>query len=415
MNILLIDDDDVILEYLQSCLEGSLPQVKATKYSTLREGRPGSDFDWAAYDLLVLDYNLGGGETGIDWLEAFGGKPGFPRTLLLTAEDSAQVVGHAVRVGAGGYLNKAGLTPQLLVDTVRGMIEFMPPEEREERGSAKSGAKYKGRDTLETGPGRASYRFTRLIGRGGMARVYLAERTDDGITVVLKILDRDIARDPDNAKRFDREGEMLSRIESPYVVKVYDHGHTNSYGYIAMEFFGRGDLQQRMAQGVSPEDAVLYLHNIACGLEAIHGVGIVHRDLKAGNVMFRGDGSMALVDFGLSKRVDTDMTLTETGAIMGTPYCMSPEQTAGRKLDARSDLYSAGVLFYEMLTGSRPYTGKNLPQLLLQIQTAPIPQLPPPLGRFQVVVGRLLAKDPEDRYQSAGALIEALEPLLPPG
>ena len=416
VRILVIDDDEVILEFLAACFECEIPGAAVTRYNSAERGRPGSDFEWAKHDVLLLDYHLGQGETGVDWLEAFADRAGFPPTLLLTAEDDPKVVGNAVRTGASGYLNKSNLTPEALVSAVQGLVETRAAENAASASS--SGVQeparpvYRGSSSLDTGPGGSSYRFTRLIGRGAMSRVYLAERTEDDSTVVLKILDRDVARDPENVKRFDREGELLSQIDSPYVVKVFDHGSTNSYGYIAMEFFGWGDLAQHMARGVAPEDAVLYLHNIACGLQAIHALDIVHRDLKPGNIMFRGDGSMALTDFGLSKRLDVDMSLTRTGVILGTPYYMSPEQAAGEEPDKRTDLYAAGVIFYEMLTGTRPFSGGSVPELLLAIQRAPVPRLEPSLARYQEVVERLLAKDRADRYQDAGALITALAPML---
>jgi len=433
--ILVIDDDEVILDYVQACLESRIPGARVTRYHSGRRGRPGADFDWSKHDLLLLDYYLGRGETGVNWLRDFRGRPGFPPTVLFTSEDSARVVGQAVRNGADGYLNKSTLSSDALVKTVRAMLDDSTrpgagaaqawpageaqagPEgageaRQDDAGDDVSGPKFRGSHSFETEPGGTSYRFIRLIGRGGMSRVYLAERTHDGMTAVLKILDRKVAADPDNVKRFAREGELVAALSSPYVVRVYDHGVTDGHGYIAMEFFGRGDLAQRMKQGVSPDDALLYLHNIACGLEAIHGVGIVHRDLKPGNVMFRGDGSMALADFGLAKHMGQDLGLTATGVILGTPYCMSPEQTMGQVADHRADLFAAGVLFYEMLTGIRPFVAPNLPNLLLAIQRdAPAP-LPAGLERFQPVIDKLLEKQPEDRYQSATELIAALAPLV---
>jgi CheY-like chemotaxis protein len=412
--ILVIDDDSVMREYLQACLESGFPGVEVAKYDPLERGRPGADFRWGDHDVLLLDYDLGNGENGVQWLEAFGQRSGFPRTLLLTVEDSARVIGSAVRAGAGGCLNKARLKPRLLVESVRDLLEdtsvfpAMPGPGTSEEDST---PKYRGSSSLDTGPGGCSYRFIRLIGQGGMSRVYLAERSEDRMTAVLKILDRNVAQDPENVQRFAFEGELISMIDSPYVVKVFDHGFTNSYGYIAMEFFGRGDLAHRMENGLRPDDALLYLHNIACALNAIHQLGIVHRDLKPANVMFRGDDSMALVDFGLSKSLLVEQSLTKDGVIMGTPYCMSPEQTLGSAADHRSDLYGAGVIFYEMLCGKRPYRGPNLPGLMQAIQSQPVPRLPGELKRYQGVVDRLLAKDPADRYQSAGELIEALQRL----
>jgi serine/threonine protein kinase len=216
-------------------------------------------------------------------------------------------------------------------------------------------------------------------------------------------------------QRFAREGELLASIDSPYVGKVFDHGVSDSYGCIAMEFFGRGDLAQRMNQVISADDAVLFLHNIACGLDAIHRAGVVHRDLKPGKIMFRSDGSMALLDFGVSQGEGADLSLTPTGAIIGTPYCMSPEQTVGGAVDLRVDLYAAGVIFYQMLTGKRAFTARNLPALLLVIHSDPIPRLPAELQAYQPVTERLSAKKREERYHNAGELIAALAELVAVG
>jgi CheY-like chemotaxis protein len=421
--VLIVDDDPLINEFLKACIRSAFPEVSVTTYDPERQGRPTTDLDWTAHDVLLLDYNLGNGETGVDWLRRYAGLPGFPPTILITAETSPIVVGKAVHSGAVAYLNKSELTPESLEETLREVLESVPaesdPDTAEPADTGTTASTDDGspdgfpvQDALDTGTAGANYRFIRQIGSGGMPRVYLAERSEDRTTVVLKLLARDISRDAENVQRFAREGELLARVDSPYVVKIFDHGTTNSYGYIAMEFFGRGDLAQRMTQSVSADDAVLYLHNIALGLDAIHRHGIVHRDLKPGNIMFRGDGSMALVDFGLSKRIGTDLTLTETGVILGTPYCMSPEQTHGLVADHRADLYAAGVMFYEMLTGERPFTALSLPSLLQAIQTEPAPKLPPELQRYQPVLDRLLDKDPDKRYQSAGELIDAIQDLV---
>ncbi len=429
--ILVVDDDEVILDYVQACLETRIPGARVTRYNSRRRGRPDAGFDWSSHDLLLLDYRLGHGDTGADWLRAFSSRPGFPRTVLFTGPDGDPLQPGAGEPRADGYLDKSRLNSDALVHTVRNMLaepaparaatpgpaaQASAPPAPDEEGpegdwEATSGPKFRGRRSFETVPGGTRYRFIRLIGRGGMSRVYLAERAHDRMTAVLKILDRKLAADPENAQRFQREGELVAALDSPYVVRVYDHGVTDGTGYIAMEFFGRGDLAQRMRQGVSPDDALLYLHNIVCGLDAIHRVGIVHRDLKPGNVMFRGDGSMALADFGLAKHLGEDLGLTGTGVILGTPYCMSPEQTRGEAADQRADLYAAGVLFYEMLTGRRPFVAPNLPALLMAIQIETPAPLPRGLERFQPVIDRLLAKRAEDRFASAGELLAALAPL----
>ncbi|MGH8598457.1 MAG: serine/threonine-protein kinase, partial [Gammaproteobacteria bacterium] len=212
-------------------------------------------------------------------------------------------------------------------------------------------------------------------------------------------------------QRFAHEADLIGKVNSPFVVRFLEHGFTDSYGYIAMEFFTRGDLKQRIEHGVTTDDAINYLVHIAYGLRAIHQLGIVHRDLKPGNIMFRSDDSLALADFGISKRLDETSELTKHGSVLGTPNYISPEQALGRIVGYQSDLYSAGVVLYEMLTGRKPYRAENAAALVYQHVHAEIPRLPLLVGRFQPIIDMLLAKDPTDRFANADDLIEALRTM----
>jgi len=255
-----------------------------------------------------------------------------------------------------------------------------------------------------------AYRFVRLIGQGAHSRVYLAEREADNLTMVLKVLDLGSIREGTALKRFEKEAELLSSVDSPHVVRFYDHGFTPEHGYIAVEFFGRGDLKQRIEHEVSAGEAVEYALHIAYGLEAIHTLDIVHRDLKPGNVMFRSDGSLALADFGISKRLSDTWDLTRTGSILGTLNYLSPEQGLGREVDQRTDLYAAGMIFYEMLTGEKAFRAASPGALVYQHLYAEVPRLPGSVARFQPIVDSLLAKNPDERYQTASELVANLLP-----
>ena len=255
------------------------------------------------------------------------------------------------------------------------------------------------------------YRLLRKIGEGGIASIFLAQPTAGGPTQVLKVIRLDGADADMGLQRFMQEYALLAQIDHPNVVRFLKQGFSVGNAYIAMEYFPQGDLRSRMRRPLDPGVALYYLRQIASGLEAIHRAGIVHRDLKPDNVMVRQDGIVAITDFGIAKQVSMLITDTGAGEVVGTPYYLSPEQALGRKVDGRADLYSLGVLLFEMLTGTKPYHAQTAEELLRLHIEAEIPQLPPPHQRFQPVLERLMAKDPEQRYASATELLDALEQL----
>jgi serine/threonine-protein kinase PpkA len=254
-----------------------------------------------------------------------------------------------------------------------------------------------------------NYRLLRKIGEGGIATIYLAQPMTGGAPQVLKVLRLD---NPDvDLQRFIQEFALLAQIDHPNVARIYRQDFSAGSAYIAMEYFALGDLRSRLRRAMDPAIALYYVRQIAAGLEAIHAVGIVHRDLKPDNVMLRQDGMLAITDFGVAKQMAMQITDTGAGDIVGTPYYLSPEQALGRPVDARCDLYSLGIVAYEMLTGAKPYYGETARELLDLHVNAPVPALPPAHQGFQPVLDRLMAKDPAQRYASATELLDDLERL----
>lgn len=261
------------------------------------------------------------------------------------------------------------------------------------------------------------YRITRKIGAGGMTEVYLSERESDGLPIVLKVLDSRGKEASEHLVRFIQEYALLCKIDHPHVIKIYDQGFTDEHAYIAMEYFERGDLRSLFGPNLARSEALTVAREVAQALSAIHAHGIVHRDIKPENVMLRADGSVALADFGIAKSMlqapSMGLTQTHHGDVVGTPYYMSPEQATGRKVTAQSDLYSLGVMLFEMLANRRPYIAESLELLLAKHLNADTPALPEVHAELQGVVNKLMAKNPEHRYESAEAFLIELESIAP--
>ena len=255
------------------------------------------------------------------------------------------------------------------------------------------------------------YRRIELIAKGSVSELFLAESATHGNVVVLKVtpaIRKETGVDQ-SMERFLQEFEMLREIRHPNIVRIYDLGVTDDHLFLAMEHFARGDLRKRMSEGLTARQSLAFARDLAYALQAIHEVGIFHRDLKPGNVMLRDDGSIALIDFGLAKHVALKMEVTDKGLIFGTPHYMSPEQGHGKEIDARSDLYALGVMLFEMLTGKKPFDAENHMAILVHHAKAPIPQLPDRLAALQPLIDTLMAKDVADRPPNAEEAARQIE------
>ena len=257
------------------------------------------------------------------------------------------------------------------------------------------------------------YKIVQRLGGGGMSEVFLALRESDGLQVALKILNTRIHKDAGLLDRFIQEYALLESIDHPNVARIYDHGFTDEHAFISMEYFDRGDIKRKIASHMSPYDALAVTIQVALALSQIHALGIIHRDLKPDNLMLRADGRIALIDFGVAKHTTPLLEHTQHGEIVGSPYYMSPEQATGQGVSPASDIYCLGVLFFEMITGKRPYAADTMEGLLYQHVHAPAPDLEPKFAEFQILVNRTMAKDPAKRFASAKAMVTYISAAWP--
>nr|AGZ94217.1 serine/threonine protein kinase [Streptomyces sp. MMG1121] len=267
------------------------------------------------------------------------------------------------------------------------------------------------------------YELGQVLGRGGMAEVYLAHDTRLGRTVAVKTLRADLARDPSFQARFRREAQSAASLNHPAIVAVYDTGEDYIDGvsipYIVMEYVDGSTLRELLHSGrkLLPERAMEMTIGILQGLEYAHRNGIVHRDIKPANVMLTRNGQVKVMDFGIARAMgDSGMTMTQTAAVIGTAQYLSPEQAKGEQVDARSDLYSTGCLLYELLTVRPPFVGDS-PVAVAYQHVREEPQSPSVFDpeitpEMDAIVLKALVKDPNYRYQSADEMRADIEACL---
>jgi predicted Ser/Thr protein kinase len=257
------------------------------------------------------------------------------------------------------------------------------------------------------------YQIGREVGRGAMSAVYEGTDTQTGLHVAVKVLDRAFMADPVMVARFRREVAVLSRLQFPDVVRILDHGVSDTEAFIVMEFLEGVLLQNLVDLGTTSDlDVSLAIaRDLLQALGHIHAQGVLWRDPKPGNVMITSEGRLVIIDFGISREALDERQLTRAGNILGTPEYMSPEQATGGSIDARSDLFAFGAVLYEMITGERPFRGQSFAMIILQVVSVD----PPPPSSLRAVppeidalLLRCLAKRPDDRPQSADEILAAL-------
>jgi eukaryotic-like serine/threonine-protein kinase len=342
-----------------------------------------------------------------------------PAAIVIAQDGDELTAVRALRAGALDYLPKRLLTPQRLSDAVQLALQRLERRvsrnlARLARASRRRGAAVDGSNAAAPLPRSGSalrdlipgYRIRETIGESENAVVYLAASLHVARNVALKVSKR-VAGGTNELQLLAREHAALNAIRHPAIVEIYDYGARAGHEYLAMEYFAHGDLRARLHCGLDEEDTLRYVHDIAAALRVVHEAGILHRDLKPPNVMLRENDAVVLIDFGLARQMD-GLRSTRTGVLRGSPYYMSPEQALGEELDVRSDLYSLGVIYYELLTGNRPYAGQSVIEVLQQHVNAPLPALPDRLAHHEPLLSRMLAKAREQRCSDATEVMRAI-------
>jgi eukaryotic-like serine/threonine-protein kinase len=399
VKVLIIDDDQDLRNLLAHYLNDEWPDLQVEHFDPLALEMPDASFPVGEYDIVILDYMLGRGD-GLDWLQHLKRRADCPPVLFLTGAGNEVIAVRAMKLGADDYQRKQELTRERLVAAVRelGMLKL------EKDSSAAVSARAEGHE-LGARIRIPGINVLRLIGEGGMSRVYLASRVGDDDPLVVKILRHEVTSDKKALERFIEEYNLVERIRCRHVARIHGHGISGDLAYLVMEFFDGGDLNTRLSGApMDPDECLKIFRELMFALGDIHEQGVLHRDLKPQNLMFRSDGSLAVLDFGIAKHVDA-IDRTGHGEILGTPRYMSPEQVRGVALDLRTDIYSAGVLLFQMLTGTHLFDGETAAEVALHHLNSQPPDLPEHLSKYQRLMEKLLEKDRDARFRNADEVI----------
>jgi len=453
--LLIVDRDARYREWLRHHLGVLCPEGTITTFDMQELDRSIGSVTRGDFDLLLLAASFGESPAdprseGLERLRQLRALPAMPAIIVIAEDGNELTAVRAIQLGAIDYLPKRLLTPERLRTAVQ--LALRRKELREagrevlkesqpspaaafaEGGAADDGAEAlesaailegnagdDGDDSGESDGGEESaesaargmrdpipgYTIRRTIGESEKAIVYLATSAALGADVALKVSRSEIDNASDR-QIFAREHAALCALRHSAIVEIHEYGVHHGREYLAMEYFPRGDLKARLQRGILEPDVLRYVEQIARALDVVHTAGIFHRDLKPPNVMLRETDEVVLIDFGLARNLRGELQSTRKGVLRGSPYYMSPEQALGEKLDSRTDLYSLGIIFYEMLTGKKPYTGTTAIEVLQQHVSAPAPRLPRQLEHLQSLLDGLTAKSPDERFANAAQVIEAV-------
>ncbi len=337
IKVMIIDEQAEFRSLLMHHVTIHWPDANISAYDPVADGHLPDEFSGAGNDLVLLGSAHGEDRDGVEVLGRFVARKGFPPVVYFGTRDDEEAVrellpdAHFMRDRINHDSLIASLNNVLLASNrvTSTSTTFVGDMRSDMQGLIKG------------------YRFMRRLGSTENSGVYLAERESTHLQVVLKVMRQmpELGDDIGTIDRFLQEYETIAEMDHPNIVRIYDLGVSDDHAHIAMEYLSGGDLRRRIEAGINMQCAVKYLRQIASALSTVHQKGVLHLDLKPGNIMLRGDDSIALIDFGLAKRAKQENAGIDKVEIFGTPYYMSPEQRHGNHVDERSDIYSLGVIF----------------------------------------------------------------------
>ncbi len=408
-HILIIDDNLQHRRDITTLLGRLLKHARLSAYEPDQHPPLGLKFPWQDYKLVIMDVGSNA-KRRRDWFKKLSGAIKLPPFIFLHADCNTDDAVDFMRLGGIDYICKSQLQQKRFMKALMHLPELASGPSQSAKKSKPTMPLPDAKKTITLG----QYTLRDLIGKGTTAWVYRVTHKTDKHSMALKLCLPQVSRNTQSRDRFIHEFEIIKGINHPNIVKIYELGVQKKDIYSVMELLPAGDLKQKIDNGLSPAQAVSYTAQISAALYETHQRNIIHRDLKPANILFRKDGSLALIDFGIARLIkNNDFSQTDIGMMVGTPSYVSPEQAVGSELDARTDLYTLGIILYEMLEGRKPFSGTSAVDIMYAHASSPVPDLSKDYGELNNIVMRLLEKQPDDRYADGLELLHDLQHSYP--
>lgn len=400
--VMVIEPVEKVREQLVRLLKLDLPELILYSYDPITRGQPSANFNWLTYDLVLLSSDLGKDNgSGLDWLQMIKAVNKSAGVVVLYKNTDQDKISAYKAAGADECLSKEKLSRKMLTSAVSYVVKFNHLTKSREESSLRK----------NRGPELPGYTVGKVLNTSDASSLYLVNAEADNRPYVVKTLFSEWLDDDSMVERFVNEYELIHDIDHPNVVKLHQLGFTEEFIYIIMDYLPGGSLYERIQEwNITHKQVFKFMTQMCNGLLCLHQKGILHRDLKPSNVMFRNAEQLMLIDFGISKKLQSfEEDLTVSNVVMGTLPYMSPEAVTAGELDERSDIYSLGVILYEMLVGSKPFRPLAPVDVVRYHRQYDGFRVDGKLQQFQPLLNRMVAAQQVDRFASVADLQQFIE------